>query len=681
MRKLNKCFHFKSKKLVSLLIGLCFIGLFTFMTPPSSNKITIKIDKPAKPISPNILGVFFEDLNYAADGGLYAELIQNRSFEYSPTLQPDWHPLKYWDLQQLGGGEGNVTVSDLRPIHKNNPKYAILTVITPGEGVGISNSGFDCIPIKEGEKYFASFWAYQAFMGQMWGRGDNSKAMPVTLRLETMKGEVLGEQKFEIKGRDWTKFSATFVSSKNVSNARLVILAHEKGGICLDMISLFPEKTFKNRPNGLRADLAQAIADIKPKFIRFPGGCLVHGQGIYQYYNWKESVGPVEQRKSGRNLWGYDQTRGLGYYEFFQYCEDIGALPLPVVTAGVCCQHAGSSPGRGQEGLPLEEMPDYIQDVLDLIEWANGPENSKWGSIRAQAGHPKPFGLKYLGIGNEDAITPIFKERFKMIYDVLKEKHPEIAIIGTTGPFHSGTDYDKGWEFAKELKLEMVDEHYYVNPEWFWNNLNRYDKYSRNNSKVYVGEYAAHENDRKNTLRTALAEAAMLTGFERNGDIVEFASYAPLLSRRGHTQWHPDMIYFDSVNTYLSANYYVQKLFGENSGDQLIESQITFPEKTKLAVSVVRNSKTKDLIIKIVNGEDKSFEISLVLEGLKSKKNVKAVKTLLTGTSADSVNEDGVEPVIKPVVSEILVSEDFTVNIPANSLTVYRINENNLLIN
>ena len=309
--------------------------------------LTIQAGRPGKPISPDLMGVFFEDLNYAADGGLYAELVQNRSFEYSPAEQPDWHPLKFWELQKRGDGDGSITVANMRPIHPNNPHYVLLTVHTVGEGVGMANSGFDGIALQAGERYEASFWAYQAFMGRMWGRGDNSKPMPVTLRLETTGGDVLAEASMQIKGRAWTRHSATFVVPRSVSDARLVLLAHDRGAICLDMISLFPKKTFRNRPNGLRADLAQAIADIKPKFVRFPGGCLVHGQGIHQYYDWKDSIGPLEQRCSGRNLWGYDQTRGFGYFEFFQFCEDIGAKPLPVVTAGVCCQHAGSSPGRG----------------------------------------------------------------------------------------------------------------------------------------------------------------------------------------------------------------------------------------------------------------------------------------------------------------------------------------------
>jgi len=665
--------HIGRRFWTAVLIGvLCLTGSTTTL---SAAELTIQAGQPGRAISPDLMGVFFEDLNYAADGGLYAELVQNRSFEYSPTYQRDWHPLKFWELQKRGGGDGNIGVADMRPIHPNNPLYALLTVLTPGEGVGIANGGFDCIPIKAGERYKVSFWAYQAFMGQMWGRGDNSKPMPVTLRLETKDGDVLAETSMEIKGRAWTQFSATFVSPRSVNDARLVLLAHAKGGICLDMISLFPEKTFRNRPNGLRADLAQAIADIKPKFIRFPGGCLVHGQGIRQYYDWKHSVGPVEHRRSGRNLWGYDQTRGFGYFEFFQFCEDIGAKPLPVVTAGVSCQHAGSSPGRGQEGLPLDEMPAYIQDVLDLIEWANGPATSKWGAIRAAAGHPEPFGLKYIGVGNEDAITPIFKERFKMIYEALKEKHPEIVVIGTVGPFFRGRDYDNGWAFAKELKLEMVDEHYYVNPQWFWDNLTRYDSYPRGATNVYVGEYAAHDHDKdkRNTLCSAIAEAAGLTSFERNGDVVQFASYAPLLARRGHTQWIPDMIYFDSDNVYPTANYYVQMLFGQNSGDRYLDSQLDAPEATKLTASTVLDSKSGDLIVKIVNGDDEPREINVRLTGLASDVTMKATKSILTGPDADAVNEDEEAPVIKPQASTESVKSVFTYTAPANSLTVYRI--------
>lgn len=637
--------------------------------------ITVQASAPGKAISPDLFGIFFEDLNYAADGGLYAELIQNRSFEYSPAEQSSWNPLSFWELQKRGdNAEGSMSVSAMRPVHENNPHYAILTVRTPAEGVGLANSGYDGIPLKADETYAASFWAYQAYMGIMWGRGDNSKPMPVTLRLETRDGEMLAEEKLEIKGREWRKMTVTLKPTRTVNDARLVLLAHAQGALCLDMISLFPEKTFRHRPNGLRADLAQAIADLKPKFVRFPGGCLVHAGSVHRYYNWKDSVGPVEQRRAQPNYaWGYHQTMGLGYYEYFQFCEDIGAVPLPVVAAGVCCQHAGHSPGRGQEGLPLDEMPAYIQDIFDLVEWANGPATSRWGAKRAAAGHPEPFGLKYIGVGNEDEITPVFRERFKLIYEALKKKHPEIVVIGTTGPFAGGRDYDEGWKFARELKLEMVDEHYYVAPQWFWDNLQRYDSYDRNSARVYVGEYAAHDRDRRrNTLRSAIAEAAGMTAFERNGDIVQFTSFAPLLARRNHTQWHPDLIYFTGTEVLRSANYYVQQLFGQNSGDAHLTTSITATSKPpKLTASAVRDGKSGDVILKIVNGADAPAPLAVALEGL-GPENLRAKRTLLTGGSADAFNEDGREPAVQPVSEELQLKANFDYDAPPHSLSVFR---------
>jgi Alpha-L-arabinofuranosidase len=664
------------------VLAACGLALFTSQSAIAQTgpvQLTVQTAEAGRRISSELFGIFFEDLNYAADGGLYAELIQNRSFEYSPAEQSSWGPLFSWELQKRGNGaDGSLGVSTMRSLHANNPHYVILTVRTPGEGVGLANSGFGGIPLKAGETYEASFWAYQPYMGILWGRGDNSKAMPVTLRLERKNGEVLAEEKLEIKGRDWRKVSVKFKPAQTVNDARLVLLAHEQGGLCLDMISLFPEKTFNNRPNGLRADLAQTIADIKPKFMRFPGGCLVHAGSIYRYYNWKDTVGPVEQRRAQPNYaWGYHQTMGLGYFEYFQFCEDIGAIPIPVVSAGVSCQHAGHSPNRGQEGLPLDEMEAYIQDIFDLIEWANGPATSKWGAKRAAAGHPEPFGLKYLGVGNEDAITPVFRERFKMIHDAVKAKHPEIVVIGTTGPFASGQDYEEGWKFARELNLSMVDEHYYVAPQWFWNNLQRYDKYDRASAKVYLGEYAAHDRDkRRNTLRSAIAEAAGMTALERNGDIVHFASYAPLLARRNHTQWHPDMIYFTGTEVFPTANYYVQKLFGQNSGDTYLTTTVSAQEKpAKLAASAVRDSKSGDVILKIVNGSDAPVSLSVVLDGLGSN-DLQATRTVLTGENADAFNEDGKEQAIKPVSEKVTVKAKFNYEAPGNSLTVYRIGRN-----
>jgi len=651
----------------SLLLALSAFGA-------APRTVTIDLATPGKAISPDLFGIFFEDLNYAADGGLYAELIQNRSFEYSATEQTSWGPLAFWDLVKIGRGEGHLGLGDSRPVHVNNPHYLLLTVTEAGDGVGIGNKGFDQIPLVAGQAYEASFWAYQTFMGRKWdSRADQNKPMPVTVRLEGKDGSVLAEAHLEVSGRTWTKHTATLTPSRAEPEARFVLLAHEVGGLALDMVSLIPRDTFKGHPNGLRRDLAQAIADLKPKFMRFPGGCLVHGPGVRSYYDWKASVGPVEQRRASRNSWGYHQTMGLGYFEYFQFCEDIGASPLPVVTAGVCCQHAGDSPNRGQEGLPLAEMPGYLQDVLDLIEWANGPADSKWGAVRAAAGHPAPFGLKYLGVGNEDAITPEFKERFKMIHEVLQAKHPEIVVVGTAGPFPDGEDFEKGWAFVRELKVPMVDEHYYQSPQWFWDHLTRYDTYDRNQAKVYVGEYAAHDDKRRSTLRSAIAEAAYLTSLERNGDVVHFASYAPLLARRGHTQWTPDLIYFTGTQVLPTLNHTVQRLFGENRGDTYLPTTLAAAtEPARFSVSTVRDSKTGEVILKLVNGESTPQPILLRFTGATALPAT-AQRTVFGGASADVANSDDAPPVVAPQTDAIALKPDFSYEAPANSLTILRL--------
>ncbi len=654
--------------------ALCVLGL---VSVPFAGAASLEIDlgSKGKEISPDLVGIFYEDLNYAADGGLYAELVQNRSFEYSATEQAHWGPFSFWDLVKRGEGEGHLGLGDMRPVHANNPHYLLLNVDVAGEGVGIANEGFDQIPVEAGKSYEFSFWAYQAYMGKKWG-GDpeeENEAMPMRVLLENEAGEVLAEAGFEVQGREWKQRSATLQPTASTDKARLVLIAEKAGGLAIDMVSLFPHDTFKGRKNGLRKDLAQTIANLEPKFMRFPGGCLVHGQGIHQYYDWKDSVGPLEQRKAFRNSWGYHQTLGLGYFEFFQFSEDMNAIPIPVVSAGVCCQHAGDSPGRGQEGLPLEEMPAYIQDVLDLIEWANGPADSKWGSVRAAAGHPEPFGLKYLGVGNEDEISTIFKVRFKMISDAIAERYPDIIVVGTVGPFPAGEDYDKGWDYTRELDLDIVDEHFYVSPQWFWDNQSRYDAYDRGSAEVYIGEYAAHEPDRGNTLRSAIAEAAGLTSFERNGDIVRFASYAPMLSRRGHTQWRPDMIYFDATNVYPSLNYEVQRLFSVNGGDTALEFEFAELEPgTKLVASVVRDSQSGDLIVKVVNGESQELSATIDLSsGKKRKYDLAAV--VFGAEDPDLVNQDGEPASVVPVEDNAVVKAKFTRSFPAHSLSILRL--------
>lgn len=665
-----------SGPLFSLLAAIAWPPESARCAEPDTIAIAIDASKPGRAISRDLVGVFFEDLNYAADGGLYAELIQNRSFEYSATEQTEWGPFSFWELVKDGGADGRLGLGDARPVHVDNPHYLLLTVLQAADGaVGIANRGFDQIPLEAGKSYDVSFWAYQAYMGRKWSNEtDPSRPMPVSVRLEAKDGTVLAEARFEVSGRTWTRHAATLVPSRTETHARFVLAAHERGEIALDMVSLFPRDTFKGRPNGLRRDLAEAIADLRPKFMRFPGGCLVHGPGVRQYYDWKDTVGPVEQRRAARNSWGYHQTMGLGYFEYFQFCEDIGALPLPVVTAGVCCQHAGHSPGRGQEGLPMAEMPAYIQDVLDLIEWANGPVDSRWGAVRAAAGHPEPFGLKYLGVGNEDAITPAFRERFRMIFDVLRREHPEIVVVGTSGPFASGEDFELGWDFAREIKVPLVDEHYYVAPQWFWENLTRYDGYDRSGPAVYLGEYAAHDEERRNTLRSALAEAAHLTSLERNGDVVRFASYAPLLARRGHTQWHPDLIYFTGTDVYRTANYEVQRLFGLHAGDRWLETAIVGAAPgSRLAASTVVDSATGDTILKIVNGDDTPVAVALRFTGWAGDAQRAAERIVLTGPGADAVNEDGRPPVVHPASEPVSLSPRSSYVAPAHSLTIFRI--------
>lgn len=530
--------------------------------PVAQATVTVQGDGKGKKISPDLVGIFFEDLSNAADGGLYAELIQNRSFDYSNDDHNGWNALTCWDLVERGGGKGKVTTESAISIHANNPQYAVLTVDAGGTGVGLRNSGFDGIALQAGERYNFSCFARRA----------GAQPMPLVVTLESKDGTVLATASFEAAGRDWTKFEATLQPNATDLDARLVVQTTAVGAVALDMVSLFPEKTFHNRRNGLRADLAQTIADLKPKFMRFPGGCLAHGDGINNIYNWKNTIGPVERRKGQPNIWRYHQSVGLGYFEYFQFCEDIGAKPLPVVAAGVSCQNSFHQRGTGQQGIPLANMDEYIQDVLDLVEYANGPATSYWGAKRAEAGHPKPFNLQYLGVGNEDAITPEFHQRFEMIYRAVKAKYPQITVVGTVGPAPSGGDFEEGWKIADTLNVDMVDEHYYSSPEWFLNNLNRYDSYDRKKSKVYLGEYAS----RGNTFFNALSEAAYLTSLERNGDVVHMASYAPLLANSHHINWAPNLIFFDNTRVAPTVNYYVQQLYGTHSGDTYLPSTVSF---------------------------------------------------------------------------------------------------------
>jgi alpha-L-arabinofuranosidase len=658
-------------RIIYLFLLPSVLILFVVQSSPAAPfTLTIAADSAGKPISPLLFGIFFEDLNYAADGGLYAEMVQNRSFEYTPLDRPDWNALTGWQLLKRGGADGTCYLGDARPLHPNNPRYLELHCRAKGQetAVGLSNSGFDGMVFKAGESY-----NFSVFARQQPGRNFSWK-----VSLETSDGTVLDSEDLPSLTQDWQPYTAVLCPQQSTENGRLVLWIHGDGVIYLDVISLFPQNTFQNRKNGLRRDLAQAIADLKPRFVRFPGGCLAHGDGLNNLYHWKHTIGPIEQRKEQKNIWRYHQTVGLGYFEYFQFCRDIGAEPLPIVAAGVSCQNTDRYWGVGQQAIPLEKMPDYIQDVLDLIEWANGSPDSPWGRLRAQAGHPEPFGLKFLGIGNEDAQTPAFRQRFEMLYRAVKSKYPDITVIGTVGPNPDGFDFEEGWKFADMLQLEMVDEHSYKSPQWFWDNLNRFDTYNRARSKVYLGEYAAHEPNRRNTLRAALAEAAYMTALERNGDLVRMASYAPLLGKQGHTQWNPNLIYFTNTEVLRTANYYVQQLFSLNAGDCYLPSDLNPPlsEKQKLVVSAVRDSRTGDIILKIVNGDAESRDFTLDMKGFAST-GLTAVQTTLTADSPDACNSFGTPSAVAPKTANLTLRPKQVLTVVPYSLTVLRIQNKN----
>lgn len=610
--------------------SLLFLGL-----KPVKAEIVIHAQK-AKKISNMLTGVFFEDINYAADGGLYGELIQNRDFEYSlhdkKGSDDKWNASMAWS--------GNFKMAKENPIHVNNPNYAI---ISKGN---INNSGFDGIALKANEKYDFSVFA---------------KGTKAVVRLKSTSGETLAEAKFS-PSASWKKFNLVLKASKTVKDAHLEISTN--GETAVDMVSLFPQKTFKNRKNGLRLDLAEAIAEMHPKFVRFPGGCVAHGDGLHNIYKWKNTIGPLESRIQMRNIWNYHQSMGLGYFEYFQFCEDLGAEAVPVLAAGVPCQNS-SDGGSGQQfGIPMEDMDEYVQDVLDLIEYANGSVNTVWGKKRAEAGHSKPFNLKYVGIGNEDLISDVFEERYKMIVKAVQQKYPEIIVIGTVGPFFEGTDYNEGWKIADDLKLPIVDEHYYQSPGWFINNQNFYDSYDRAKSKVYLGEYASWGNKFYN----ALAEALYLTGVERNGDVVAMASYAPLLAREKHTQWNPDLIYFTGDEVKPTVNYFVQKLYGQNPGNKYVESSLKLSDNTdevrkRIAVSIVSDDASGDLIIKLVNALPVAVAPEINFDNYAATKNV--TYTILSGNPELTT--------ARPVTQQLPAKEAFSKELPPYAFVVMRI--------
>ncbi|MCT7354569.1 carbohydrate binding domain-containing protein [Streptomyces sp. 15-116A] len=514
--------------------------------------ITVDPDGRGAAIDDTMYGVFFEDINRAADGGLYAELVQNRSFEYSTADNGSYTPLTSWTVTGTAK-----TADDSGRLNERNRTYLSLDA-----GSSVANAGYNTgIRVEKGKRYDFSVWA----------RAENGTTLSVGLK--DTAGALADARQVAVKG-GWTKYRAGFTATRTSSRGRLTVATTQTAA--LDMVSLFPRDTYKNQPGGLRKDLAEKIAALKPGFVRFPGGCLVNTGFMEDYseasgwerkraYQWKDTVGPVEERATNANFWGYNQSYGLGYYEYFRFAEDIGAMPLPVVPALVT--GCGQNKATDDEAL----LKRHIQDTLDLIEFANGPATSTWGKVRARMGHPKPFGLTHLGVGNEENLPREFYARFEKFRAAIEAKYPDITVISNSGPDDSGTTFETAWQLNREGKVDMVDEHYYNSPQWFLQNNDRYDSYDRQGPEVFLGEYASQGN----AWRNALAEAAYMTGLERNADIVKLASYAPLLANEDYVQWSPDMIWFNNHASWGSANYEVQKLFMTNTGDRVIPSKAT----------------------------------------------------------------------------------------------------------
>ena len=648
----------------------------------SAQKV-MKAPAGGKAISDELIGIFFEDISSSADGGLYAELVQNGSFEYSPAERDGWGAGTAWKQVRPGHSLGTLEVRKCKGIHKNNPTYMRLHTERVKEyydykgwkGFGIQNDGFEGISVKAGEKYNLSL-----FMRNVSGEGKSVRVALVEPQGWGKDPKLLSDTYIKVEGNDWQKFEAVLAPDSTCQKAALQILVLNLGDLDVDMVSLIPQDTYKG--HGLRKDLAQALADLNPKFMRFPGGCVVHGggDGFWNTYRWKTTIGPKEQRKSLKNTWGYHQSMGLGYFEYFQFCEDLGMEPVPILPAGVSCQGTnggwGMWPTQAQDVAPMSEMDEWVAEAIDLIEWANGdPATNKWAKMRADAGHPKPFNLKYLGIGNEEKISPEFCERFKYIYERVTKAHPEIIIVGTAGPgsHKDNPDYEAGWKLADELGMPIIDEHYYE-PNTYFLKSRQYDAYPRDRkTKVYLGEYAA--KDKK--LIDALAEGLYLLHVERNGDVVSMTSYAPLFARKNATNWNPDLIYFDNERPFLTCSYYVQQMFGQSSGQYYYGDCVSFEgdapgiEQPQVDVhygqSVILNVKTRKLFVKICNasGEPKTANVNLSRFGLKKM----ATKTSLSGNANDENNYDA-QP-IAPKKEQIKAAKKMKVELAPYSMVMY----------
>jgi alpha-N-arabinofuranosidase len=645
------------------------LSFFIFSVAAQTKIITIKADKPIAEVQPTMYGIFFEDINFGADGGIYAELIKNRSFEF-------FKPMMGWKVLGKQQTEGDFIIENRKETNTANPRFLKLTLHNNKKGsIGLNNEGFRGMGIKNGLRYDFSL-LYRRI------------GSPVNIYIELINaaGKNIGNTVLSVSSTngEWKKQTASFHAAATDEKASFNVWFEGDGVLDMDMISLFPADTWKGRPGGMRADMIQMLADMKPGFIRFPGGCIVEGFDLSQRYQWKKTVGPIEERQLIINRWNaefphrpapdYFQTFGLGFFEYFQLAEDIGAEPLPILNCGMACQF------NSAEVVPVDALDPYVQDALDLIEFANGDVNSTWGKVRAGLGHPAPFNLKMMGIGNENW-GPQYLERLKIFTKAIKEKYPGFLLVNSSGTDPNGERYEYLNKELRDMHADIIDEHYYRRPEWFLQNAQRYDTFPRNGSKVFAGEYAAQSDktvsvNNKNNWETALSEAAFLTGLERNADVVVMASYAPLFAHLDGWQWTPDLIWVDNLNIMGTPNYYVQKLFSLNKGTTVVaalsDNQV-IAGKDSLYASAVIDKNTNELIVKMVNISAGIQHIRLNIEGVK-KFSKKGTLTELKAGELKSVNSMDNPKAIQPVESVFeQKGKNIIVHPSPHSLTVFKI--------
>jgi len=635
-----------------------------------TNEMIVQAGKPGAPIQPTMYGLFFEDINFGADGGLYAELIKNRSFDYPQNLMG-------WKTY------GGLSVRNDGPFERN-PHYVRLS--NSGHGhkhTGLENEGYFGIGVKQDAEYRFSVWARVPEGGS--GKIRVDLIIPASME----ERQPFATQNIEIDSKEWKLYEVVLKSPLTEPKAHLRIFLTSKDAVDLEHISLFPVDTWKGAKNGLRKDLVEALADIKPGVFRFPGGCIVEGTDLDTRYDWKKTVGPAENRPLNENRWHYTfmhrffpdyfQSYGLGFYEYFCLSEDIGAEPLPVLNCGLACQYQNDDPAAHVAVCDLEP---YVQDALDLIEFANGAVTTKWGKLRAEMGHPAPFNLKFLAVGNEQW-GPEYCERLEVFVKAIRKAYPEMKIIGGSGPGSEGQQFEYLWPEMKRLKVDLVDEHFYRSESWFLSQGARYDKYDRKGPKVFAGEYACHGRGKKyNHFNAALLEAAFMTGLERNADIVHMATYAPLFAHIEGWQWRPDLIWYDNLNMMLTSNYHVQKLYGNNKGTNVLnltmdKKPVTGAEgQNGLFASAVWDDTDKTIIIKVANTSEKPQSLSITLTGLKKNEVFNSGKCIVLKADKDAENTLENPDKIKPEERTINIENNkLTAEIAASSFVIYKLSK------